>query len=74
MKVNEEEKKEGEKFCSHRPGVDLICVIDNSGGMGGQKISLVKDTLKKLCDQPVGELFERTIILVLKIFIMANLV
>ena len=33
-----------------RTSVDLICVIDNSGSMNGQKIELVKDTLKFLIE------------------------
>lgn len=33
-----------------RPAVDLICVIDTSGSMGGKKIKLVQDTLMQLVD------------------------
>ena len=28
-----------------KPGIDLICVIDRSGSMSGEKIELVKKTL-----------------------------
>ncbi len=31
-----------------RGGVDLICVIDKSGSMSGEKIELVKKTLIQL--------------------------
>ena len=33
-----------------RTSVDLICVIDHSGSMDGQKIALVRDTLKFLVE------------------------
>lgn len=33
-----------------RTSVDLICVIDVSGSMDGEKISLVKDTMKYLIE------------------------
>jgi len=33
-----------------KPGVDLICVIDRSGSMAGQKMALVKQTLNVLLD------------------------
>ena len=33
-----------------RTSVDLICVIDNSGSMGGAKIQLVKETIKFLLE------------------------
>lgn len=33
-----------------RTSVDLICVIDNSGSMSGEKIQLVRDTLKFLVE------------------------
>jgi Mg-chelatase subunit ChlD len=33
-----------------RTGVDLVCVIDVSGSMGGQKIDLVKQTLLYIID------------------------
>ncbi|KAL4486848.1 hypothetical protein ABPG72_009612 [Tetrahymena utriculariae] len=33
-----------------RPNLDLICVIDNSGSMGGQKIESVKNTIQQLID------------------------
>ncbi len=33
-----------------RTNVDLICVIDVSGSMSGEKISLVKSTMKYLLD------------------------
>jgi Mg-chelatase subunit ChlD len=29
-----------------RPGLDLVCVIDTSGSMSGDKIALVKKTLR----------------------------
>ena len=35
---------------SQRPSVDLICVIDKSGSMGGEKIKLVRDTLMCLLE------------------------
>ena len=34
-----------------RPGIDLICVIDKSGSMGGEKIELVKQTFKYMLQQ-----------------------
>lgn len=33
-----------------RTSVDLICVIDNSGSMIGEKIALVKETMKFLLE------------------------
>lgn len=33
-----------------RTSVDLICVIDNSGSMKGEKIQLVRDTIKFLIE------------------------
>ena len=33
-----------------RVGVDLICVLDVSGSMGGNKIELLKDTMKFLLE------------------------
>jgi Mg-chelatase subunit ChlD len=33
-----------------RTNVDLICVIDVSGSMSGEKIALVKSTMKYLLD------------------------
>lgn len=33
-----------------RTSVDLICVIDNSGSMNGEKIELVKATLRFLLE------------------------
>ena len=33
-----------------RTSVDLICVIDNSGSMSGEKIELVKDTMRFLLE------------------------
>lgn len=33
-----------------RTSVDLICVIDNSGSMNGEKIALVRDTMKFLVE------------------------
>ena len=33
-----------------RTSVDLICVIDVSGSMGGPKIELVKETMKVLIE------------------------
>ena len=33
-----------------RTSVDLICVIDNSGSMSGEKIELVKDTIRFLIE------------------------
>ena len=35
---------------SLRPSIDLICVIDKSGSMKGEKMFLVKDTLKYLVE------------------------
>ncbi|CAF1369809.1 unnamed protein product [Rotaria magnacalcarata] len=34
-----------------RVPVDLVCVVDQSGSMGGQKIALLKDTLNYIVDQ-----------------------
>jgi hypothetical protein len=31
--------------------VDLVCVVDQSGSMGGEKIALLKDTLNYIVDQ-----------------------
>lgn len=33
-----------------RTSVDLICVIDNSGSMSGEKIGLVKETMNFLLE------------------------
>lgn len=44
-----EEDKE-QVSLENRPSIDLICVIDRSGSMGGTKIQLVKDTLKLLLE------------------------
>ena len=33
-----------------RTSVDLVCVIDNSGSMNGQKIQLVRETMKFLVE------------------------
>ena len=33
-----------------KPGIDIICVIDKSGSMQGEKIKLVKKTLKYIID------------------------
>lgn len=38
ININSPQPKEGEKKCN----ADLICVIDISGSMSGNKISLVK--------------------------------
>jgi len=34
-----------------RVPVDLICIVDQSGSMGGSKIHLLKDTLNYIVDQ-----------------------
>ena len=44
ININSPQPKEGEKKCN----ADLICVIDISGSMSGNKISLVKKSLKIL--------------------------
>ena len=33
-----------------RPNIDLICVIDRSGSMSGEKMRLVQETLKFLIE------------------------
>ena len=35
---------------NNRPSIDMICVIDKSGSMDGEKIELVKDSLKQLLE------------------------
>lgn len=48
---NTEEKHKSVKNTeSNRPSVDLICVIDNSGSMSGEKIENVKKTLNYLLE------------------------
>lgn len=37
-----------DEMLSVRPGIDLVCVIDVSGSMDGEKITLVQRTLKSL--------------------------
>jgi Mg-chelatase subunit ChlD len=44
ININSPQPKEGEKKCN----ADLICVIDISGSMSGEKIELVKKSLKIL--------------------------
>ena len=44
ININSPEPKEDEKKCN----ADLICVIDISGSMSGQKLNLVKKSLKVL--------------------------
>ena len=44
ININSPQPKEGEKKCN----ADLICVIDISGSMSGNKIELVKKSLKIL--------------------------
>ena len=44
ININSPQPKEGEKTCN----ADLICVIDISGSMAGEKINLVKKSLKIL--------------------------
>lgn len=46
------EEKEGAKIeeGNSRASIDLICVIDNSGSMQGEKIENVKKTLVSLLD------------------------
>ena len=44
ININSPQPKEGEKNCN----ADLICVIDISGSMIGEKIELVKKSLKIL--------------------------
>lgn len=39
------ESQNFEKDLTHRPSVDLICVVDISGSMCGEKLNLVKKTL-----------------------------
>ena len=46
ININTPEPKEDEKKCN----ADLICVIDISGSMCGEKIELVKQSLKILVD------------------------
>lgn len=43
-------KLESVKTLDTRPSVDLICVIDNSSSMLGEKIENVKTTLLQLLD------------------------
>lgn len=47
-----EEKEDAkiEKEGSGRASIDLVCVIDNSGSMEGEKIENVKKTLVSLLD------------------------
>jgi Mg-chelatase subunit ChlD len=45
---NEATEKELDEL---RVPVDLVCVVDQSGSMGGEKIALLKDTLNYIVDQ-----------------------
>lgn len=45
MKMEENAKEE-----MTRPPIDLICVIDRSGSMSGEKIALVRKTLNLLLE------------------------
>ncbi|CAF5123627.1 unnamed protein product, partial [Rotaria sp. Silwood1] len=44
-----------------RAPIDLVCIVDQSGSMGGQKIALLKKTLIDIVDQ-LGELDRLAII------------
>jgi Mg-chelatase subunit ChlD len=56
IKSIEEKKKEEVEHAKEtlhqgqRPGVDLICVIDVSGSMSGEKIELVKKSMSYLLE------------------------
>lgn len=44
----EEKKSTDDVDLSGRPGIDLICIVDHSGSMSGEKIDLVRKTLDYL--------------------------
>lgn len=48
VNVKTEDKSEEQE--GDRPPIDLICVIDHSGSMAGEKIALVRNTLKNLLE------------------------
>lgn len=48
--ADKEAAKKEESSLSSRPNIDLVCVIDNSGSMSGEKINNVKSTLKLLLE------------------------
>ena len=52
--VGEEFFEESAKDLAPRPNVDLVCVIDTSGSMSGEKIALVRETLLYILEQ-LGE-------------------
>ncbi|EAR87777.1 von willebrand factor type A (vWA) domain was originally protein (macronuclear) [Tetrahymena thermophila SB210] len=48
--ILEEQKEQVKQAEQSRPSIDLVCVIDNSGSMQGEKIQNVKTTLLQLLD------------------------
>ncbi|EAR87778.2 von willebrand factor type A (vWA) domain was originally protein (macronuclear) [Tetrahymena thermophila SB210] len=48
--ILEEQKEQVKQVEQSRPSIDLVCVIDNSGSMQGEKIQNVKTTLLQLLD------------------------
>ncbi|KAL4499756.1 hypothetical protein ABPG72_017296 [Tetrahymena utriculariae] len=48
--IQEEQKEQVKQVEQSRPSIDLVCVIDNSGSMQGEKIQNVKTTLLQLLD------------------------
>jgi Mg-chelatase subunit ChlD len=48
INLSTKKKLEEEKTLEFRPPIDLICVVDTSGSMSGNKINLVQQTLKYL--------------------------